>query len=107
MRRSRGKSREAQRNRSSFEDEAEEVESLHRQYEKLREDHPSGSQKTTELVFEDLPLSSKTKRGLQEEGMVTTTEIQSATLPHALLQRDILGQLDYSIASIYTIHKTC
>ncbi|XP_061351763.1 DEAD-box ATP-dependent RNA helicase 32 [Gastrolobium bilobum] len=41
--------------------------------------------------FEQLPLSKKTKDGLREVKFVTMTDIQRASLPHALCGRDILG----------------
>ncbi|XP_061357167.1 DEAD-box ATP-dependent RNA helicase 32-like [Gastrolobium bilobum] len=44
-----------------------------------------------EARFEQLPLSKKTKDGLREVKFVTMTDIQRASLPHALCVRDILG----------------
>ncbi|KAL4298737.1 hypothetical protein AHAS_Ahas17G0030800 [Arachis hypogaea] len=41
--------------------------------------------------FEQLPLSKKTKDGLRAAKFVSMTEIQRASLPHALCGRDILG----------------
>ncbi len=41
--------------------------------------------------FEHLPLSKKTIEGLRKSNFVEMTEIQSAALPFALCQRDILG----------------
>ena len=44
-----------------------------------------------EDLFENMPLSSRTKEGLRSSGLKTPTEIQAAALPHALAGRDILG----------------
>lgn len=41
--------------------------------------------------FDQLPLSQKTKDGLKEAKFTKMTEIQRASLPHALCGRDILG----------------
>lgn len=41
--------------------------------------------------FHQLPLSKKTKDGLRKEKYVQMTDIQRASLPHALCGRDILG----------------
>ncbi|XP_057486371.1 DEAD-box ATP-dependent RNA helicase 32 [Actinidia eriantha] len=41
--------------------------------------------------FDQLPLSRKTKDGLREAKYAKMTEIQRASLPHALCDRDILG----------------
>ena len=38
-----------------------------------------------------MPLSSRTKAGLEKAGMTVPTEIQAAAIPHALAGRDILG----------------
>jgi ATP-dependent RNA helicase DDX10/DBP4 len=49
------------------------------------------------VAFRSLPLSSNTLRGLEENGgkggqpFTTMTDIQNATIPHALGGRDILG----------------
>lgn len=72
-------------------DEEQEVDTLRHEYEVLKDQNPVGTQKTEEMAFDDLPLSSKTKLGLKEEQMVKTTEIQAAAITHALLGRDILG----------------
>ncbi|MGA7649345.1 MAG: DEAD/DEAH box helicase [Thermoplasmata archaeon] len=42
-------------------------------------------------TFEDLPLHSKLRRGIQEIGYTTPTPIQRDTIPHAVLGRDIIG----------------
>ncbi|GAB2230536.1 hypothetical protein Droror1_Dr00014806 [Drosera rotundifolia] len=42
-------------------------------------------------MFNQLPLSKKTKKGLKEEKFVRMTDVQRATLPHSLCGRDILG----------------
>nr|XP_023921473.1 DEAD-box ATP-dependent RNA helicase 32 [Quercus suber]POE99085.1 dead-box atp-dependent rna helicase 32 [Quercus suber] len=41
--------------------------------------------------FDQLPLSKKTVDGLRDAGYVEMTDVQRATLPHALCGRDILG----------------
>ena len=41
--------------------------------------------------FTDLPLSSKTIKGLSSSKYITLTPIQRATLPHSLAKRDIMG----------------
>ncbi|XP_027331866.1 DEAD-box ATP-dependent RNA helicase 32 isoform X1 [Abrus precatorius] len=41
--------------------------------------------------FDHFPLSKKTKDGLREAKFVSMTDIQRASLPHALCGRDILG----------------
>jgi ATP-dependent RNA helicase DDX10/DBP4 len=43
------------------------------------------------LTFQDFPISSKTLQGLSKAKFQTPTDIQAATLPHALYGRDILG----------------
>lgn len=74
-------------------DEDEEIAELQEKYQVMETENPPGSQhpNTTSLKFEDMALSSKTKRGLADEGMVTATDIQAAALMHGLLRRDILG----------------
>jgi ATP-dependent RNA helicase DDX10/DBP4 len=46
---------------------------------------------STGLTFQDFPISSKTLQGLSKAKFLTPTDIQAATLPHALYGRDILG----------------
>jgi ATP-dependent RNA helicase DDX10/DBP4 len=41
--------------------------------------------------FEQLPISQRTRDGLREAKFVEMTDIQRASLPHALCERDILG----------------
>ena len=41
--------------------------------------------------FDQLPISSKTKDGLRKAEFIDMTDIQKASLPHALCGRDILG----------------
>jgi len=41
--------------------------------------------------FADLPISSRTKKGLKNSNFVTMTDIQRAALAHALCGRDVLG----------------
>ncbi|CAH2040599.1 unnamed protein product [Thlaspi arvense] len=41
--------------------------------------------------FDQMPLSQKTKDGLREAKYTKMTEIQRASLPHALCDRDVLG----------------
>lgn len=42
-------------------------------------------------LFTQLPLSGRTTRGLTNGKFTTLTEVQRATLPHALVGRDVLG----------------
>ena len=42
-------------------------------------------------LFEQLPVSDRTKRGLADAKFVQMTAIQRAALPHALCGRDVLG----------------
>jgi len=51
-------------------------------------DKPAGS---GEGSFEDLPLHSKLRKGIQEIGYRVPTPIQRGTIPHAVLGRDIIG----------------
>ena len=41
--------------------------------------------------FDELPLSSATRKGLEAAGYAELTAVQRATLPHALAGRDVLG----------------
>jgi ATP-dependent RNA helicase DDX10/DBP4 len=41
--------------------------------------------------FEQLPISQRTRDGLRDAKYVEMTDIQRASLPHALCERDILG----------------
>lgn len=42
-------------------------------------------------LFDQMPLSEKTKRGLKDGNFIRMTAIQRAALPHALCGRDVLG----------------
>eukprot|EP01018_Ginkgo_biloba_P010438 Gb_10017 [translate_table: standard] len=42
-------------------------------------------------MFDQLPLSDRTKRGLKDAKFTRMTAIQRASLPHALCGRDVLG----------------
>jgi len=53
--------------------------------------NPTGTTKKDGGTFEDLPLHSKLRRGIQEIGYTTPTPIQRDTIPHAVLGRDIIG----------------
>lgn len=52
---------------------------------------PTDEAKVGEGSFEDLPLHSKLRRGIQEIGYTVPTPIQRGTIPHAVLGRDIIG----------------
>ena len=52
---------------------------------------PTKASKAGGGTFEDLPLHSKLRRGIQEIGYTTPTPIQRDTIPHAVLGRDIIG----------------
>lgn len=41
--------------------------------------------------FDRLPLSQKTKDGLKQNKFVTMSDIQRASLPHSLCERDVIG----------------
>ena len=43
------------------------------------------------MRFDSLPISSKTLESLLLAKLTIATEIQAATIPHALAGRDILG----------------
>lgn len=71
--------------------EAEEVQLLSR---RVAEEAPApGTQPSTEepVLFEQMPISSRTVQGLREGGWTTPTEVQYAALQHGLAGRDILG----------------
>jgi len=53
--------------------------------------NPTDASKKDEGTFEDLPLHSKLRQGIQEIGYTTPTPIQRDTIPHAVLGRDIIG----------------
>ena len=56
---------------------------------------PPGSQPSAPFpLFEEMPLSSRTKAGLQAGGFTAPTAIQAACIPHALVGRDVLGAED-------------
>ncbi|XP_049849945.1 probable ATP-dependent RNA helicase ddx10 [Schistocerca gregaria] len=93
---------EGKKKRQEEEKELEDIES------KLREQAPPKSfnvvtdqlddiKKTPEAyfplatTFDQLPLSSRTKRALKDNKYETLTDIQRSALPHALVGRDILG----------------
>jgi superfamily II helicase len=84
-------------------DEDEEIDSIQQQYLELAAQTPRGSQhpNSHELLFDDLPLSSKTKAGLREEGMKVATDIQAAAVTHGLLGRDILGAAKTGTNTLY------
>ena len=42
-------------------------------------------------LFADLPLSFKTQSALKKANFVTMTDVQRATMPHALAGRDVMG----------------
>lgn len=71
----------------------EEEEVAHLEKEIAAQAPPSGTQpaNSSELSFATMPLSSRTKEGLALSGLKAPTDIQAATLPHALAGRDILG----------------
>jgi len=52
---------------------------------------PKPPSKPREGSFEDLPLHSKLRQGIQEIGYTVPTPIQEGTIPHAVLGRDIIG----------------
>ncbi|KAL5548347.1 hypothetical protein UlMin_003578 [Ulmus minor] len=56
-----------------------------------RVDETSFSRYSGVTRFNHLPISKRTKDALRQSGYVKMTEIQRASLPHALCGRDILG----------------
>ncbi|GMN67983.1 hypothetical protein TIFTF001_037054 [Ficus carica] len=54
-------------------------------------DTPSFSRYSGVNLFSQLPISRKTKNGLKQSKYFEMTDIQRASLPHALAGRDILG----------------
>lgn len=52
---------------------------------------PADTKKAAQGTFEDLPLHSKLRRGIEEIGYRVPTPIQRGTIPHAVLGRDIIG----------------
>ncbi len=52
---------------------------------------PTEAANAGEGTFEDLPLHSKLRKGIQEIGYRVPTPIQRGTIPHAVLGRDIIG----------------
>ena len=71
----------------------EEEEVAYLEKETAEQAPPSGSQpaNSSDLSFATMPMSSRTKEGLALSGLKAPTDIQAATLPHALAGRDILG----------------
>jgi superfamily II DNA/RNA helicase len=71
-------------------DEEAELEELER---RSAEEAPArGTQASAPFpLFEEMPLSSRTKRGLADGGFTAPTEIQASCIPHALAGRDVLG----------------
>jgi ATP-dependent RNA helicase DDX10/DBP4 len=60
--------------------------------ERIEREAPArGSKPSESTKFTDLPLSSYTQSALKMANFTTMTEIQQASLPHALAGRDILG----------------
>lgn len=51
---------------------------------------PQENYKDTKL-FEDLPISEKTKKGLKQSNFKMMTEIQKKGIPLALAKKDVLG----------------
>jgi ATP-dependent RNA helicase DDX10/DBP4 len=42
-------------------------------------------------LFAELPLSFKTQSALKKANFITMTDVQRATIPHALVGRDVMG----------------
>uniref|UniRef100_A0A0G4H3S2 ATP-dependent RNA helicase n=1 Tax=Chromera velia CCMP2878 TaxID=1169474 RepID=A0A0G4H3S2_9ALVE len=64
----------------------------------LGPEEEEGAQETSEGprltvgLFADLPISTRTQRGLKAGGFVQLTPIQKEAIPHALAGRDVLGE---------------
>ena len=52
---------------------------------------PPSERRAEGATFEDLPLHSKLRKGVQEIGYRVPTPIQKGTIPHAVSGRDIVG----------------
>jgi ATP-dependent RNA helicase RhlE len=52
---------------------------------------PSSDRATAGATFDELPLHSKLRKGVQEIGYRVPTPIQRGTIPHAVSGRDIVG----------------
>jgi hypothetical protein len=78
-------------NHNSIMADSEEIERLNQlilETKPLRQYRPS---LTDKIAFRTLPISDRTIRGLDDANYHTMTDIQNATLFHALAGRDILG----------------
>lgn len=60
--------------------------------DKKKEGEEEDGPTLTSKLFEDLPISSRTKEGLKAGNFVNMTEIQRGAIPRALAGRDILGE---------------
>lgn len=54
----------------------------------------SQSPSLTATLFTDLPLSSRTQRGLKASRFIRLTPIQALSIPHSLAGRDIMGEAE-------------
>jgi ATP-dependent RNA helicase DDX10/DBP4 len=85
-----GKDFDQEGEKSAWEEEYAEIDVLRKRV--LDEAPEVGTQaSTTTLHFKNMPLSNKSIQGLNDAKLTIATEIQAATLPHALSGRDILG----------------
>ena len=55
------------------------------------DEHPTSEPPAEATSFEELPLHSKLRKGVQEIGYRVPTPIQERTIPHAVSGRDIVG----------------
>ena len=77
--------------KSHIELEAEEIELLRNRVINEAPERGYQNKSSTNLRFENLPISSKTLQGLKDSNLIVPTDIQAAAIPHALASRDILG----------------
>ncbi|KAJ1834798.1 ATP-dependent RNA helicase dbp4 [Coemansia sp. RSA 2711] len=79
---------DAQKRRQRREEEVKAIEELGQRALALAN---SGPLSADVKLFTELPISSKTLRGLERSHYVEMTEIQHKALPYALARRDVLG----------------
>ncbi|XP_073986464.1 probable ATP-dependent RNA helicase DDX10 [Rhodnius prolixus] len=78
-----GKKKFTKKKQETRELEDNEIKNLQQQYEKVNPDDIE--------TFEDIPLSSRTRKGLAENGYINPTDIQKESIIIALRGTDILG----------------
>ena len=74
-----------------LEEELDEVESLKKKILEVVPEPGTQASSNDNLYFKDYPLSTQTLTGLETMNLIRPTDIQAASIPHALAGRDILG----------------